>query len=143
MIGVSNVRLQRERDRAEARRLEAVANLRKAREAVDRMLTRVSEVQLKELPQVEPVQRALLEDAQEFYRNFVRQAHDDPEVLLEASQAYRRLGERYATLHWSTRPTTFARPLTCGMSWPSGSRLSWITRSAQPPAATTWRADGG
>ncbi len=101
VIGVSNVRLQRERDRAEARRLEAVANLRKAREAVDRMLTRVSEVQLKELPQVEPVQRALLEDAQEFYRDFVRQAHDDPEVLLEASQAYRRLGERYATLHWS------------------------------------------
>jgi eukaryotic-like serine/threonine-protein kinase len=93
VIGIANVRLQRERDRA-------VANLRKAREAVDSMVTRVSEVRLKDLPQVEPVQRALLEDAREFYRGFVRQAQDDPEVLLEASQAYRRLGDRYAALGW-------------------------------------------
>jgi eukaryotic-like serine/threonine-protein kinase len=93
-------RVVRERDRAEARRLEAVANLRKAREAVDRMLTRVSEVRLKELPQVEPVQRALLEDAREFYRDFVRQAQDDPEVLFDASQAYDRLSDHYLTLGW-------------------------------------------
>ena len=39
-------------------RLEAVANLRKARDAVDRMLTRVSEERLKDIPQVEPVQHA-------------------------------------------------------------------------------------
>ena len=66
VIGLANVRLQRERDRAEARRREAVANLRKARDAVDRMLTRVSEERLKDIPQVEPVQRALLEDAPSF-----------------------------------------------------------------------------
>ena len=78
VIGMANVRLKHERDLAEARRLEAVANLRKAREAVDRMLTRVSEERLKDIPQVEPVQRALLEDALEFYRDFARQAHDDP-----------------------------------------------------------------
>jgi tetratricopeptide (TPR) repeat protein len=95
VIGMANVRLQRERDRAEARRREAVANLRKARDAVDRMLTRVSEERLKFIPQVEPVQLALLEDALEFYRDFARQAHDDPEVLFEASQAYRRLGRTY------------------------------------------------
>jgi tetratricopeptide (TPR) repeat protein len=95
VIVVANIRLQRERDRAEARRREAVANLRKARDAVDRMLTRVSEERLRDIPQVEPVQRALLEDALEFYRDFARQAHDDPEVLLEASQAYGRLGRAY------------------------------------------------
>ena len=98
VIVLANVRLQRERDRAEARRREAVANLRKARDAVDRMLTRVSEERLKDIPQVEPVQRALLEDALEFYRDFARQAHDDPEVLLEASQAYGRLGRTYTWL---------------------------------------------
>jgi eukaryotic-like serine/threonine-protein kinase len=95
VIGLANVRLKRERDRAEIRRLEAVANLRKARDAVDRMLTRVSEQRLKDIPQVEPIQRALLEDALEFYRDFARQAHDDPEVLLETSRAYRRLGQTY------------------------------------------------
>ena len=97
-IGLANVRLQHERDRAEARRLEAVANLRKAREAVDRMLTRVSEERLKDIPQVEPVQRALLEDALEFYRDFARQARGDPEVLLETSLAFRRLGGSYGWL---------------------------------------------
>jgi eukaryotic-like serine/threonine-protein kinase len=95
VIGLANVRLKHERDRAEARRLEAVANLRKARDAVDRMLTRVSEQRLKDVPQVEPIQRALLEDALEFYRDFARQAHDDPDVLLETSRAYRRLGRSY------------------------------------------------
>jgi len=91
-------RVVRERDRAEARRLEAVANLREARVAVDRMLTRVSEERLKDIPQVEPVRLGLLEDAQEFYRDFARQAHGDPEILLEASQAYRRLGDSYGFL---------------------------------------------
>ena len=95
MIGLANVRLKHERDRAETQRLEAVANLRKARDAVDRMLTRVSEQRLKNIPQVEPIQRALLEDALEFYRDFARQAHDDPEILLEASRAYRRLGQTH------------------------------------------------
>jgi tetratricopeptide (TPR) repeat protein len=95
VIGFANVRLKRERDLAEKRRLEAVANLRKACDAVDRMLTRVSEQRLKDIPQVEPIQRALLEDALEFYRDFARQAHDDPEVLLETSRAYRRLGQTY------------------------------------------------
>ena len=95
VIGVANIRLKHERDRAETQRLEAVANLRKARDAVDRMLTRVSAERLKDIPQVEPIQRALLEDALEFYRDFARQAHDDPEVLLETSRAYRRLGQTY------------------------------------------------
>ncbi len=91
-------RVVRERDRAEARRLQAVANLRKAREAVDRMLTRVSEERLKDIPQFEPVRLGLLEDAREFYGDFARQAHGDPEILLEASQAYRRLGDSYSSL---------------------------------------------
>ncbi len=98
VIGEANIRLKRERDRAEARRREAVANLAKAREAVDRMLTRVSEERLNNIPQVEPVRLALLEDALEFYRDFARQAHDDPDVLVGASQAYGRLGRQYLWL---------------------------------------------
>jgi tetratricopeptide (TPR) repeat protein len=98
VIGVANIHLKRERDLALARRREAVANLAKAREAVDRMLTRVSEERLNNIPQVEPVRLALLEDALGFYREFARQAHDDPDVLLGASQAYGRLGRQYLWL---------------------------------------------
>ncbi len=95
IIVIATVRLKHQRDLAESRRLEAVANLQKARQAVDRMLTRVSEERLKNIPQVEPVQRALLEDAREFYREFARDAHGDPEILFEASRAYLRLGRAY------------------------------------------------
>ena len=95
VIVTANVRLKHQRDLAETRRLEAVANLQKAREAVDRMLTRVSQERLKGIPQVEPVQRALLEDALEFYRGFARDAHNDPDILVEASRAYRRLGSTH------------------------------------------------
>jgi tetratricopeptide (TPR) repeat protein len=96
VIGAANVGLKRERDRAEARRKEAVANLGKARDAVDRLLTRVSEERLRDIPQVEPIQRALLEDALEFYKDLVRQSHDDPEILHEAGRAYRRVGQTYS-----------------------------------------------
>ncbi len=95
VIGVSNIRLKRKRDRSETRRLEAVANLRTAREAVDRMLTRVSQERLRDIPQVDQVRLGLLQDASEFYRDLTRQAHDDPEILFEASQAHRRLGDLY------------------------------------------------
>ena len=109
VIGLANIRLQHERDRAEARRREAVANLRKARDAVDRMLTRVSEERLKDIPQVEPVRGALLEDALEFYLDFARQAQDDPEVLFETSRAFGRLGGTYAWLGRATRPSAVIR----------------------------------
>jgi serine/threonine protein kinase len=112
VVLVSNARLQRQVEHTEARRQEAqrhfeeaqaqrqaaVAKLRKAREAVDRMLTRVGEERLKDIPQVEAVQLALLEDALEFYRDFARQAHGDREVLFEASRAYRRVGGTYTWL---------------------------------------------
>jgi eukaryotic-like serine/threonine-protein kinase len=101
VIGVANVRLKRERDRAEARRIEAVASFKKARDAVDRMLTRVGERQLSGIPQVEPVRRALLEDALEFYRDFARQAPGDPEVQFEVSQAYGRVGRVYQESGWN------------------------------------------
>jgi tetratricopeptide (TPR) repeat protein len=91
----SNVRLRRERNYSESQRRLAVANLRKAQEAVDRMLTQVGVERLRDLPQVEPVVRGLLEDALSFYRDLAAQAGDDPEVRLEMGRAYRRLGEHY------------------------------------------------
>jgi tetratricopeptide (TPR) repeat protein/tRNA A-37 threonylcarbamoyl transferase component Bud32 len=98
VISAANIGLKRERDRAEARRKEAVANLSKAREAVDRLLTRVSEERLRDIPHVEPIQRALLEDALEFYKDLARQSHGDPEILFEAGRAYRRVGKTYLWL---------------------------------------------
>src|SRR5262249_5764018 len=90
---------------ANARRLEAetapqeaVANLQEAREAVDQMLTRVSEEKLFNTPQTELLRKALLEDALKFYHRFFRQAGSDPAVRLGTGEAYRRTGQIYRQL---------------------------------------------
>jgi tetratricopeptide (TPR) repeat protein len=86
------------RREAEAARHEAIANLQQAREAVDQMLTRVSEEKLFSTPQAELLRKDLLEDALTFYQRFLRQAGADPVVRLGTAEAYRRTGQIYTQL---------------------------------------------
>ncbi len=82
----------RERDRATAQRRRADANFRRARRAVDQMLTRVSQERLRNVPQMAPVRKQLLEEALAFYEDFAREEGDDPGVRHEAGKAYWRVG---------------------------------------------------
>ena len=77
---------------------EADANLRKAREAVDRMLTRVATERLLAVPQMEPVRRAILEDALEFYRGFLKEHGTDPAIRHQTGQAYLWTGKIHSVL---------------------------------------------
>jgi tetratricopeptide (TPR) repeat protein len=83
---------------ADARRRDAIANLHQAREAVDQMLTRVSEEKLFNTPQMELIRKAILEDALSYYQRFLRQAGSDPAVRLGTGEAYRRTGQIYRQL---------------------------------------------
>jgi eukaryotic-like serine/threonine-protein kinase len=83
---------------AERHRALAEANFHKARTAVDKMLTEVSENYLADLPQTEHVRRALLEKALEFYQGFCKEQGDDPEVRFETGRAYGRVGMIYQKL---------------------------------------------
>jgi tetratricopeptide (TPR) repeat protein len=98
VVLISNARLKEQRDYAEDRRKEAVANFRKARDAVDLMLTRVGQESLAHVPHMEKIRRNLLEDALKFYQDFARQAGNDPEVRYEMGRAHRRLGGIYESL---------------------------------------------
>jgi eukaryotic-like serine/threonine-protein kinase len=85
-----------ERERAAAQdaqreRLRAEANLLKAKEAVDRLFTEVAE-RLTGEPQMEQIRRRLLEDALEFYQEFLKQKSTDPMMRCEAARAYLRVG---------------------------------------------------
>jgi serine/threonine protein kinase len=80
------------RQEADAARKEAIANLQKAREAVDQMLTRVSEEKLLDTPQMEPLRKALLQDALRFYQEFLKQKASDPQSRLGTGEAWRRIG---------------------------------------------------
>jgi len=86
------------RREAETARQEAIANLEHARQAVDQMLTRVSEEKLFNTPQMELLRKALLEDALKFYQRFLQQAGSDQAVRLGAAEAYRRTGQIYTEL---------------------------------------------
>ncbi len=111
-LGISNVLISRERDEkvtaleqarlneeaANQQRGEAQENLKDALAAVDRMLTRVSEERLQEVPHGEPLRRDLLQDALEFYQRFLARKGGDPAIRRETALAYRRMGSIYFEL---------------------------------------------
>jgi serine/threonine protein kinase/Tfp pilus assembly protein PilF len=92
---------QRERARAEA-------DFQKARDAVDAMLTEVGGKQLAQVPQMEPVRRALLEKALQFYQGFLQEKSTDPVVRRETARAYDRTAAIY---EWLGRRAQAEEPL--------------------------------
>ena len=71
-LAIGNVLIGRESARREEQRRLAVSHFALARDAVDRMLSRVGEVELADVPQMEAARRELLTDALQFYKEFVR-----------------------------------------------------------------------
>jgi tetratricopeptide (TPR) repeat protein len=80
-------------EEARAQRGRALAHLRSARDAVDRMLTRVGYERLAPAPYTLKVRRELLEDALQLYQELARQEDSDPEIRYEVGRAWRRLGK--------------------------------------------------
>jgi eukaryotic-like serine/threonine-protein kinase len=77
---------KRETDR---HRVRAEANFRKASDAVERLLTRVGNDRLKDIPLMESLRGELLEDALQFQRGFLTERGDDPDVLLGVARVAR------------------------------------------------------
>jgi serine/threonine protein kinase/predicted Zn-dependent protease len=88
----------KQREAAERARQRATENLQLAREAVDRMLTEVGHKDLANVPQMEPLRRALLERAIEFYRRFLQANPDDAGIRMETGLAFQRIGNLYDRL---------------------------------------------
>ncbi len=75
-----------------AQRDRAERNAARARTAVERMLTRVGDLDLRFVPQAEPVRRAVLEDAIVLLEEFAADNSDDVSSRLEVARAQARLG---------------------------------------------------
>ncbi|HEX8199814.1 MAG TPA: tetratricopeptide repeat-containing protein kinase family protein, partial [Isosphaeraceae bacterium] len=97
-LSLGTVLLTQANARTEAQRRLADENFPVARRAVDRMLRRVGAIELADVPQVEAVRQALLEDAERLYREILRRHGDDPAVLPEVARASRGLGDVLALL---------------------------------------------
>lgn len=88
-----NFALTRRAEEAQRERQRAEDNFRKALQAVDQMLTEVSETQLASEPRMEQKRRALLEKALAFYTEFLDERGRDPTVRKETALAYKRVGD--------------------------------------------------
>jgi tetratricopeptide (TPR) repeat protein len=92
VLASSNLRIQKEQQRADEERGRADANLLTARAVVNRMFTRVAQ-DLEHIPRMEKMRRALLEDALGFYRGFLQVKSSDPVVRSETARAYMRVAQ--------------------------------------------------
>jgi serine/threonine-protein kinase len=92
-LGVSAVLIGEQKRRADANFQRAEANFQMARDAVDKMLTEVGDKRLANIPLMEPVRRALLEQALTFYQEFLRQNGTDPDLRQQIGRAYLRVGD--------------------------------------------------
>jgi serine/threonine-protein kinase len=86
-----SARLRAERDRAER-------NFGRARGAVDAMLTEVGEKQLADEPQMEKTRKVLLEQALDYYRQFLEEKSDDPVLRKDMAHAQARVADIYRLL---------------------------------------------
>jgi serine/threonine protein kinase len=71
----------------------ALDNLRLAQDAADGLLGEVADVDLADIPQMEPVRQRLLEKARAGYEKFLVEEEDDPLVRWGAARAQVRLGD--------------------------------------------------
>lgn len=81
------------KNQAQTNYLKAEENFQRALGAVRQMLTRVGAVDLVDVPQLEPIRRALLQEAKQYYVAFLQERSSDPQIRREAAEAYRTLGE--------------------------------------------------
>jgi serine/threonine protein kinase len=91
-LAIGNRFIAAERARAIANLQIADENFQIACDAVDRMLTRVSEERLRQEPGTVQSRRRLLEDTRDFCLGLIQQRGADGRVRHQASRAYDRLG---------------------------------------------------
>jgi tetratricopeptide (TPR) repeat protein len=88
----------RQEKEAQAQFARAEINLEDATGVVDRMLTRLGDGVLRNLPRTELLRRALLEDALAMYQKFLQQKSTDPGMRHKLAQAHGRVGKIYSDL---------------------------------------------
>jgi serine/threonine-protein kinase len=88
-VGRCQTNLQRKR---------AEMNFRKAREAVDEMLTQVAQEELADIPRMGPVRERLLGKALAFYQGFLLENGEDQTIRKEVARASSRVAEIQALL---------------------------------------------
>ena len=77
----------------EVLRKKAEKNFKRAKLAVDQMLSEVGQDRLRYIPQMETVRRDLLKKAKTFYDEFMKEQSTDPDIRLESALAQQRVAD--------------------------------------------------
>jgi eukaryotic-like serine/threonine-protein kinase len=85
-LSIGAVLINRERSKAES-------NFRRGRSAVDEYFTTISESKLLDVPGLQPLRKELLESAQRYYQDFLRDRGEDRSVRAEAAAALFRVAQ--------------------------------------------------
>ncbi len=108
-LAVGAALLNRERRQTADALVEARANLRLAREAIDQYSTRVAKERLLNQPGAEDLRKALLEDAVAFYERFARQPSADAATRVEMALAHGRLARLVSAVDSSKKAAEMLR----------------------------------
>jgi eukaryotic-like serine/threonine-protein kinase len=90
-LAAANLELRLANERAEHARNRAEESFRQGRQTVNQFFTRVSQERLLNQPGLHPLRRALLQDAQRFYEDFLSQHGDDLTLRAELAGARARV----------------------------------------------------
>jgi hypothetical protein len=88
-----------ERAEADKQRITAEANYQKARAAVDKYFTLVSETRLLDVPGLQPLRKDLLEAAAHFYKDASQERMADPAMLADLVAAQFRLSQVFLAVN--------------------------------------------
>jgi tetratricopeptide (TPR) repeat protein len=92
------LRLQRALKAEKEQHQQAVANLKRAREAVQRFFIKTSTSHLLNVPGLQALRRDLLQDALHFYQELVREYAGNPGIESELGATYEYMGSAYFVL---------------------------------------------
>jgi tetratricopeptide (TPR) repeat protein len=93
ILSAATTLLQAANGREQSSRAKAEANFKLARDAVDRYFTKVSENPRLKAHDLEKLRKDLLQQARDFYEQFIREQGASPEVQIGLWVAYDRLGK--------------------------------------------------
>jgi serine/threonine protein kinase/tetratricopeptide (TPR) repeat protein len=122
---------EKQRAIATANATRALDNLRLAQDAADELLGEVADVDLADIPQMEPVRQRLLEKARAGFQKFLVQKGDDPLVRWGADRSIVRLGDILALLGDGTKAESSYRQAIAELT----------DLSKQEPANADYRRD--
>ncbi len=140
-----NARLRAAVEWAEAKEAETRRQYRQAHDTLNRMLGRLESQRLADVPQLQELQRSLLEDALAFYQGILEQADSpDPVVRKDTALACKRAADiQYALGQYDAAAENYRHAIELTESLPVEDRASSAIQILQAGSYLHWSAMAG